>query len=107
MQRLKTIIVGSGFGGLCMGIKLKQAGDNDFMILEKANSLGGTWRDNSYPGAECDIPSALYSYSFERNSQWQFKWSGQAQILKYQNDTANKNGLDTHIRFQQEVCSLH
>ena len=90
-----------------MGIKLKQAGDNDFMILEKANSLGGTWRDNSYPGAECDIPSALYSYSFERNSQWQFKWSGQAQILKYQNDTAQKYGLGTHIKFQQEVCSLH
>ena len=104
MKEVKVIIIGSGFGGLCMGIKLKQAGINDFLILEKETSLGGTWRDNIYPGAECDIPSALYSYSFEHNKDWEFKWSGQAQILKYQQDTASKYELHDHLRFEQEVC---
>jgi len=105
MKKIKIVIVGAGFGGLCMGIKLKQAGIDDFLILEKANDLGGTWRENTYPGAECDIPSALYSYSFEHNSQWEFKWSGQAQILQYQRDTAAKYGLLDHIVYQQEVQS--
>ena len=104
-NKLKVIIVGSGFGGLCMGIKLKQAGIDDFVILEKADDLGGTWRENTYPGAECDIPSALYSYSFEHKDDWQFKWSGQAQILKYQHDTAVKHGLGPHFRFKQAVVS--
>ncbi len=89
-----------------MGIKLKQAGDQDFLILEKAGDLGGTWRENTYPGAECDIPSALYSYSFEHNSEWQFKWSGQKQILKYQHDTASKYGLENHLEYQREVSAL-
>jgi len=106
VQTVKTVIVGSGFGGLCMGIKLKLAAEDDFVILEKADDLGGTWRENTYPGAECDIPSALYSYSFEHNAEWQFKWSGQAQILKYQHDTAAKYGLDKHLQFHQEVISL-
>ncbi len=89
-----------------MGIKLKQADDHDFLILEKAGDLGGTWRENTYPGAECDVPSALYSYSFEHNSEWQFKWSGQQQILKYQHDTASKYGLEDHIEYQREVSAL-
>ena len=106
MHTVKTIIIGSGFAGLCMGIKLKQAGIDDFLILEKAADLGGTWRENTYPGAECDIPSALYSYSFEHNADWQFKWSGQAQILKYQHDTAAKYGLDKHLKYHHEVRAL-
>ncbi len=106
MQMIKTVIIGSGFGGLCMGIKLKQAGHDNFVILEKADDLGGTWRENTYPGAECDIPSALYSYSFEHNSEWQFKWSGQQQILKYQHDTAAKYGLDAHLKYDHEVIAL-
>ncbi|MFT6407920.1 MAG: cation diffusion facilitator CzcD-associated flavoprotein CzcO [Arenicella sp.] len=89
-----------------MGIKLKQAGDDDFVILEKADDLGGTWRENTYPGAECDIPSALYSYSFEHNAEWQSKWSGQEQILKYQHDTATKYSLHPHLKYQHEVNSL-
>jgi len=103
MQSVNTIIIGSGFAGLCMGIKLRKAGRDDFLILEKANQLGGTWRENIYPGAECDIPSALYSYSFEHNADWEFKWSGQAQILKYQRDTAEKYELQKHFRFAQQV----
>lgn len=103
METIKVIIIGAGFGGLCMGIKLKQAGINDFLILEKADDLGGTWRENTYPGAECDIPSTLYSYSFEHNDTWESKWSGQKQIHQYQHDTAEKNGLTKHIEYQQEV----
>ena len=87
-----------------MGIKLKLAGIDDFVILEKASGLGGTWRDNTYPGAECDIPSALYSYSFEHNDKWEYKWSDQRQILKYQHDTAQKYGLNEHIEFGQELA---
>ena len=105
MKRYKAIIIGAGFSGLCMGIKLKEAGIQDFVILEKADSLGGTWRENTYPGAECDIPSALYSYSFEHNQDWQYKWSGQAQILKYQQDTSEKYQLTEHFIFGQEVTA--
>ena len=88
-----------------MGIKLKLAGINDFIIAEKADTLGGTWRENTYPGAECDIPSALYSYSFEHNAKWKYKWSGQEQILKYQNDTANKYGLGEHLNYGLELTN--
>lgn len=102
-ESYKIIIIGAGFSGLCLGIKLKVAGIDDFLILEKAEDLGGTWRDNTYPGAECDIPSALYSYSFEHNSEWEYKWSGQEQILKYQRDTAGKYAVLPHIRYGQEL----
>lgn len=61
---MKTVIVGTGFAGLCLAAKLRAQGDDNFILLEKANDVGGTWRENTYPGAECDIPSALYSYSF-------------------------------------------
>ena len=98
-----AVIIGAGFSGLCMGIKLKQAGIDDFVILEKAGDLGGTWRENTYPGAECDIPSALYSYSFEHNSEWEYKWSNQAQIHQYQHDVAHKYDLLPHIRYGEEV----
>ena len=103
ITRVKTLIIGTGFGGLCMGVKLKQAGDDDFIMVEAANSLGGTWRDNSYPGAECDIPSALYSFSFAQNPTWDFKWAKQAQILAYQNKVADDYGLRAHMRFKQRV----
>jgi len=103
MSRHKIIIVGSGFSGICMGIKLKQAGINDFVILEKANELGGTWRENSYPGAECDIPSALYSYSFEPNPNWKHVWSKREQIFHYQKEVAHKYGLMPHFRFSERV----
>lgn len=88
-----------------MGIKLRQSGIDDFIILEKAEGLGGTWRENTYPGAECDIPSALYSYSFEHNDKWEYKWSGQKQILKYQQDTAAKYKLEDNIQVATEVAA--
>ena len=65
VRRVDVAIVGAGFGGLCMAIKLLEQGNTNFVILEKANEVGGTWRDNSYPGCACDVPSILYSFSFE------------------------------------------
>ncbi len=86
-----------------MAAKLNQAGMKDFIILEKATKLGGTWRENTYLGAECDIPSALYSYSFWPNPTWDFKWAKQKQILKYMNDFAKAHNIGKHIHFDAHV----
>jgi phytoene dehydrogenase-like protein len=102
-QQPRIAIVGSGFSGLCLGIHLKQAGIDSFTIFEKADRIGGTWRENTYPGAECDVPSALYSFSFERNPRWTHKWSEQPEILRYMEHCASKYGLNPHIRFNCEV----
>jgi len=107
LQQQKVVIVGAGFSGICMGVKLKECGIDSFIILEKADSLGGTWRENTYPGAECDIPSALYSYAFEHNHKRAYKWSGQQQILEYQNDTAAKYGIDKHVHYGLELASAN
>ncbi len=102
----RIAIIGSGFSGLCLGIHLKKRGLNNFVIFEKADRVGGTWRENTYPGAECDIPSALYSFSFERNPNWSHKWSEQEEILAYLEHCARKHGLYEHIRFNEEVRKL-
>ncbi|CPT06626.1 monooxygenase [Mycobacteroides abscessus] len=78
-----TLIVGAGFAGIGTAIRLLQEGTDDFVILERSNRVGGTWRDNTYPGAACDIPSLLYSYSFEPNPGWTHTYSGSAEILEY------------------------
>ena len=97
------IIIGTGFSGLAMAIKLKEKGIQDFIILEKADDIGGTWRENTYPGAECDIPSALYSYSFEPWPKWEYKWSLQPQILEYINFVVDKHNLRPYIHFGKEL----
>lgn len=107
INKTKAIIVGTGFSGLCMAFKLKEAGINDFIILEKASQLGGTWRENTYPGAECDIPSVLYSYSFAPNPDWQHKWSDRQQIHQYQQTLSDQYELETHFKFNQTVESAH
>lgn len=99
----RLVIVGSGFAGLGLAYKLKQAGIDDFIILEKSNGVGGTWRHNTYPGAECDIASSLYSYSFAPNPGWDFKWSKQPQILSYIESFAEKYDLYRHIKFGETV----
>ena len=99
----RIVIIGAGFSGIALAIYLQRAGIDDFVILEKAASLGGTWRENTYPGAECDVPSALYSFSFEHNAQWHYKWAEQAQILGYLQHVAEKHGLLPHMRFGQQV----
>jgi cyclohexanone monooxygenase len=101
---LKVIIIGAGFAGIGMAISLRNAGIEDFAILERAPDLGGVWRDNSYPGAACDIPSHLYSFSFEPNPGWSRVFSSQAEIQAYLRHCADKYGLQAHIRFSSEVA---
>lgn len=105
MEQHYCVIIGSGFSGLCMAIKLKESGLGDFLILEKDADVGGTWRDNQYPGAECDVPSALYSYSFERKTDWDYQWSEQPQILEYIHNVVDKHGLRDSIRFNSALRS--
>ncbi|HEY5949872.1 MAG TPA: NAD(P)/FAD-dependent oxidoreductase, partial [Kofleriaceae bacterium] len=102
---LTAVIVGAGFSGLAAGIQLKRAGIQDFVILEKASRVGGTWRENTYPGAACDVPSHLYSYSFEPNPSWTRAYGGQAEILAYLEHCADKYGLRPHLKFGQHVDS--
>jgi cation diffusion facilitator CzcD-associated flavoprotein CzcO len=104
MQGKRIAIIGSGHSGLCMAIRLKRAGINSFTIFEKAASLGGTWRENTYPGAACDSPGLIYCYSFEQKTDWSKKWSGQAEILAYQQHCADKYKLNAHFRFNTEIA---
>ncbi len=101
----RVIVIGSGFAGIAMGIKLKEAGVNDFVILEKDDDLGGTWRDNTYPGCACDIPSYLYSYSFEPNPGWSRMFSPQDEIWDYLRHCVDTYGLAPHLRYGAEVTS--
>ncbi|TJY64954.1 NAD(P)/FAD-dependent oxidoreductase [Sinimarinibacterium sp. CAU 1509] len=98
-------IIGTGFGGLGMAIRLKQEGIDDFILLEKAHEVGGCWRDNHYPGAACDVPSHLYSFSFEPKTDWSRKFAPQPEIYDYLRHCADKYGLRSHIRFGTEVAS--
>lgn len=100
-----VVIVGSGFAGLGMAIELKRAGRSDFVILEKADDLGGTWRDNTYPGCACDVPSYLYSYSFAANPRWSRMFSPQREIYGYLKDCAERFGVTPHLRFGRTVSS--
>ncbi|WP_281288515.1 flavin-containing monooxygenase [Marinobacter piscensis] len=102
---IDVVIIGAGFGGLGMAIQLKKAGIGSFIILEKAGSIGGTWRDNTYPGAACDVQSHLYSYSFEPKSDWSRKFGAQPEIHAYIERCAHKYRLHEHIRFKEEVAS--
>ncbi|MBU3061052.1 NAD(P)/FAD-dependent oxidoreductase [Nocardia sp. NEAU-G5] len=97
------IIIGAGFAGLGMALELRRAGLGNFTILEKAADLGGVWRENTYPGAACDVPSPLYSWSFEPKSDWPRRFSQQADIHGYMRAVANKHDLATSIRFDTEV----
>ncbi|MFF0520013.1 flavin-containing monooxygenase [Actinomadura nitritigenes] len=98
-----VVIIGSGFGGIGMAIRLREAGVHDVVILERADGLGGTWRDNTYPGAACDVPSHLYSFSFERKTDWTRRFPPQPEILDYLWHCARKYGLVGRIRFGTEV----
>lgn len=99
----KVAILGAGFAGLCMGLRLQAQGETSFVILEKADRVGGTWRENIYPGSGCDIPSHLYSYSFEPNPDWPEIYSAQPDILAYIDGVVEKHRLSSHIRFNSEV----
>jgi cation diffusion facilitator CzcD-associated flavoprotein CzcO len=97
-------IIGAGFGGVCLGIKLGRAGI-PYTIFEKAPSVGGVWRDNVYPGAACDIPSHLYSYSFEPSHDWSRTYGQASEIRSYIENCARKYGVLEHIHFNSEVTA--
>lgn len=100
---VRVAVIGAGFGGLGAGIRLRAAGLTDFVILEQSSSVGGTWRDNTYPGCACDVPSHLYSFSFAPNPDWSHSFSRQADILNYLGDVTDRYGLRGYLRFGTEV----
>ncbi len=107
VRNIDTLIIGSGFAGLGAAIRLTQEGKDNFLVLERGSDVGGTWRDNTYPGAACDVPSHLYSYSFALNPDWTRSFSKQGEIQKYISGVATKyNVRDKHI-FNCDVQSAH
>lgn len=102
-SHVKTLIVGSGFGGLGLAIRLKRRGDDDFAIIEREGDVGGTWRDNTYPGAACDVPSHLYCYSFRTNPDWSRVFSPGYEIQQYLRDCAREEGLLAHLHFHANM----
>jgi cation diffusion facilitator CzcD-associated flavoprotein CzcO len=104
---LRIAIIGAGPGGLCMGIKLQQAGFENFVLLERRQGVGGTWLQNQYPGCACDIPSHLYSFSFEIKRDWSRPYAPQPEILDYMEKLAEKYELLPHCRFGVEVKGAH
>ena len=96
-------IIGAGFAGLTAAIRLRQRGNTSFVVFERAAAIGGTWRDNIYPGCAVDIPAPLYSLSFAPNPNWSRLYSGQPEILTYLNDTARRFELEPHIRLNTEI----
>jgi cation diffusion facilitator CzcD-associated flavoprotein CzcO len=102
-EHVRVAVIGSGFGGLGAAVRLRREGVTDFVVLERAGSVGGTWRDNSYPGCACDVPSHLYSFSFAPNPDWPRVFSGQEHIRAYLEHVTDLFGLRPHIRFDTEL----
>ncbi|MCA9560168.1 MAG: NAD(P)/FAD-dependent oxidoreductase, partial [Myxococcales bacterium] len=96
---LDVAIVGAGFAGLGLAARLTMQGGRRFRVFEAADDLGGTWRDNHYPGAACDVPSHLYSFSFAPHHGWTRSYAPQGEILAYLHHVADTFGLRRHIRF--------
>jgi cation diffusion facilitator CzcD-associated flavoprotein CzcO len=97
------IIIGCGFGGMAMAIELKKAGMNDFLILERASDIGGVWRDNTYPGAACDVVSRFYSFSGDQTYDWSTAFAPQKEIWEYSLKVVERHGIRPHVRFNTEV----
>jgi cation diffusion facilitator CzcD-associated flavoprotein CzcO len=106
-QILDVAILGTGFAGLCAAVKLRQQGMHNFKLFERESDIGGTWRDNSYPGSGCDVPSHLYCFSFAPNYDWSRRFSGQAEIHAYIKHVADKFQLRPHIQFNAEIIEAH
>lgn len=103
---ISVAIIGAGFAGIGAAIRLKAEGVEDFVIFERDSRVGGTWRDNTYPGAACDIPSRLYSYSFAANPDWSHTYSGSAEILEYIDGMVESSGIGPTIRFGHTVLGI-
>jgi cation diffusion facilitator CzcD-associated flavoprotein CzcO len=104
-RHLRFAVIGAGMAGILSAIKLKEAGFTDFTVYEKADRLGGTWRENTYPGLSCDVPSHLYCYSFALNPQWSRLYSPGEEIQAYFEGVARDHGVVPHVRFGDEVVS--
>jgi len=105
-EHVRVAVIGSGFGGLGAAVRLRREGVTDFVVLERADSVGGTWRDNSYPGCACDVPSHLYSFSFAPHPDWPRTFSGQEHIRAYLENVADVFRLRPHLRFNSEVKTM-
>ena len=105
--KYKVCIIGAGFGGIAMAIRLKQQGIDNFVILEKTDDIGGTWRENQYPGAACDVQSHMYSLSFAPKTDWTQRYAGAEEIFDYLQDISTKFQIKKYCRFQHEVAGLH
>lgn len=103
---IETAIIGAGFGGIGLAIRMQQQGLQDFLIFEKAGDVGGVWRDNIYPGAACDVPSHLYSFSFEPNPDWGRRFSPQQEIYSYLQYCARKHNLKDKLCYGHELNSM-
>ena len=104
-RNVDVLIVGSGFSGLCLGVRLRQSRQDSFLIIEKGADIGGTWRDNRYPGCACDIPSHLYSLSFAPRNDWSRLYPSQPELWDYLRDITDKYELRSKIRFNTEMQS--
>lgn len=105
-RHTRVAIIGAGFAGLGTAVRLRGQGITDFVVFERAGDVGGTWRDNTYPGAGCDVPSQLYSYSFARNPHWTHSFSTQPQIQQYVQDVVDRYGLRDSIVLDCEVTDV-
>ncbi|GAA2715234.1 MULTISPECIES: NAD(P)/FAD-dependent oxidoreductase [Streptomyces] len=106
VEHVRVAVIGSGFGGLGAAVRLRREGVTDFVVLERADAVGGTWRDNTYPGCACDVPSHLYSFSFAPNPEWPRNFSGQEHIRAYLERVTDTYGLRPHLRFGAEVQEM-
>jgi len=102
---VSVAVVGTGFGGIGIAVRLLQAGVRDLVLFEKADDVGGVWRDNTYPGAACDVPSALYSFSFAPEATWSRRFAPQQEIHAYLRRVAREHGVLPNVRFRTEVLA--
>ncbi len=102
-REVRAVVIGTGFAGIAMAVELRRLGITDFVVLERADDVGGTWRDNTYPGAACDVPSHLYSFSFAPNPDWTRSFSPQGEIHAYLRLVAHEHGVYDHCIFGADV----
>ncbi len=105
IEQYETVIVGAGFSGLGMAIRLKEAGRTDFVVVDRASEVGGTWHQNTYPGCACDVPSRLYSFSFAQNPNWSRAYSPQPEIFAYLNALTDRYGLRPFLKLNTELVA--
>ena len=103
---LRFAVIGGGMAGILAAIRLAEEGFTDVVLFEKGNGFGGTWRENTYPGLSCDVPSHLYSYSFALSPEWSHRFAPGAEIRAYFEDVARRHGVDRRIRFETEIERL-